>query len=124
MLRDGLPDSPDVIEAATRCEREGTSDAAVTAYRAAIAAKAKYAAAAAAAIAADAADAVNAARAAAYADAEAALAAIAAGNAKADSYLIQSAELAVRVLSEMGSQGCQLLELENETRPRNNQEGR
>jgi len=81
LLREELPDAPDVIEAATRCEREGTSEAAQAAEDAAAAANA-----------------ANAAR--------------AARAAEADSYLIQSADIAVRVLQEMDAPGCALLELE------------
>jgi len=87
LLREALPGDRAVIEAAKRCEREGTGEAA----RAAAAAE-------------------DAARAAAAAD-DAARAAAAAAAYAADSYLRQSVELAVRVLQEMDAPGCQLLEI-------------
>ena len=139
LLREVIPGDRAVIEAATRCEREGTSEAARAAAEASAAtyrAAASYAAAAAAAyrVAAAANAAYYAAEPASYAaytntdthaaayaaaraadnaaeSARAAQAAQAACAAKADSYLIQSAELAVRVLQEMDAPGCRLLEL-------------
>ena len=109
LLREVIPGDRAVIEAATRCEREGTSEAARAAAEASAAtyrAAASYAAAAAAAYR------VAAAANAAYYAAEAAsYAAINAKADNADSYLIQSAELAGRVLQEMDAPGCALLEL-------------
>jgi len=108
LLRDVLPCDLAVIEAAARCEREGTSEAARAAAEASAANAAR-----AASYAAESAEsaAINAADAAAINASYAAQAAQAACAAKDDSYLRQSAELAVRVLQEMDAPGCRLLEL-------------
>ena len=112
-----------LLDAATRCEKEGTREAALeakkTAYAAdaaaaadaAYAAYAAYAAADAAdAAAADAADAANAANAAAYA-ANAANAADAADAAERDRVLSEFAEDVVQILIELKAPGAQWLEL-------------
>jgi len=119
LLGELFPGDRAVVEASQRCEREGTSEAAYAATDAAYAATdAAYAAEA--AYAAKAAEAAYAAKAAAkaatwakaeYANAAAFCAAAAANAANADSYLIQSANIAVRVLQEMDAPGCRLLEL-------------
>jgi len=134
LLREVIPGDRAVIEAATRCEREGTSEAAraaaeasaatyraaasyaaaaAAAYRVAAAANAAYYAAEAASYAAINASfaAEDAARAAAAAEDAARAAAAANAAAYADSYRRQSVELAVRVLQEMDAPGCQLLEI-------------
>ena len=112
------------LEAADRCEREGTRESAQAARKAAAAAAAyadaadAYAAAYAAAYAyADAAD-DAAAAAAAYAAAYAAYAAddaydAAAAAAKKDKYLFMMADIGLEALKQCNSPGCQYLDLVN-----------
>ena len=130
LFRSVLAKYPDCIEAAARCEKEGTAEAAyaakaaakgtaeaakateaTTAAYAAKAAEAVYAAKA--AYAAYAAEAVYAATAAAKGTAEAVYAATAAADAAraadADEYLLLSAQIALGVLAELKSPGCALL---------------
>jgi len=121
LFRDVLKDEPKCLEAAKRCEDEGTVEAARNArdvargYNAAYAADAAYAAAyaayAAAAAAAYAAAAAAAAADAAYAaDAADAAAAAAKSKYKPDYYLNLSAKLALETLRELKSPGIVLLD--------------
>jgi hypothetical protein len=113
LLREVFPNNETIQSAALRCEQEGTYAAAcaaacaadATAYAARAAAYAADVAAYAAAYAAD-----VAARAAAYAADAADAAAYAADAADGDKYLLLSVSLAMRVLRELGSPGCELLE--------------
>jgi hypothetical protein len=137
IYREVLADSPECLAAADKCELDGDYAAAAAAaararaadatgaYAAARAARAAdaaadaaYAAAAAAAARARAADATGAyaaAAAAAAADAAAARARAADATGADDKYLLLSASLALQVLRELGSPGCQLLTSEQET---------
>ncbi len=101
-----------LCEAANRCEKEGTRDAALEAKKVANAAYAAYADAAAAyaAYAADAAYAYAAYAAAAYAAAYAAYAAYAEKAAR-DKSLAEYAEAVVQILIDMKAPGCQWLPL-------------
>ncbi len=116
LFRAVLTKFPKCLEAADRCEKEGTRDAAAyaayaAAYAATAAADASYAAATAATAAADAADAAAyAAYAAAYASATAATAAADAAKSDREEYLRLSAELALEVLTELKSPGCEWLD--------------
>jgi hypothetical protein len=124
LFRQYLSEYPNCLIAAARCEKEGTAEAAGAAARAAEAAGAAKAAGAAwaawaagwaawaagwAAEAAEAAGAARAAGAAARAAARAARAARAAGAAwaAAETWLVLSADLALEVLRELNSPGCE-----------------
>ena len=114
IFRDLFKDNPACLAAADRCEQDGSADAAdVAAYAAAYAADVAACAACAAADASDAADAARAATRAATRAAYAACAARAAyatdAAAYADRYLVMVADLALEVLIELGSPGCEYL---------------
>ena len=102
LFRELFPDKPALLAVADRCEKEGTKEAAREARRLAAAADADadaYSAAYAAAAAADAA-----------ADAAANAAADAAAKPRTDKYLLLSASLALDVLRELKSPGCEWLD--------------
>jgi hypothetical protein len=103
VFREVLSKHPKCMEAADRCEKEGTREAAYAAYAAANAYAADYAASA-AAYAAYAADY-------AYAAADYAYAASAAAYAQGkDKYLLLSATICLRVLRELNAPGVALLD--------------
>jgi hypothetical protein len=117
LFREVFPDNADCLAAATRCEVEGTVAAAAYARAtaadaadAAVYARATAYAAAGACARATAADAADTAAAIAATAADAADAAwVAAKAVKNDRYLIKSSQLGLRVLRELKSPGCELL---------------
>jgi hypothetical protein len=111
VFREVLSKHPKCMEAADRCEKEGTREAAYAAYAAANAYANAYAADYAASAASSAADYASSAADYAYAAADYAYAASAAAYAQGkDKYLLLSATICLRVLRELNAPGVALLD--------------